>query len=190
MAALPVVLQARIDEAEGTATALPARFAVSLGGASTAISGERGWLPLPRFAEKAYDIGFVDFVPPHVQLLETYQRRTVKSLLLCAIELAIGKRAQIAPGREIRFGQAVIRVDGQNQIPIAIKPGDSFAYVPFHSLLDGVIAPGKFTGKVVLLGYDGPNIGMVDTAVGRVSVHRLFVHLVKATYERLIAGPP
>ena len=52
------------------------------------------------FCAHAKDVGFVDFDSAQVPLLETYQPRTVKSLVVCAIELATMTHRRDCSGRK------------------------------------------------------------------------------------------
>ena len=99
--------------------------------ARTQVSGQAGWIPLPRFCEKAAGVGFVDFSTTVVPLLETYQSRTVKSLTVCCIELATGKQAIIEPGRSLGY-------DGTQIHSISTSIGPIRAHRFFVYALKGV----------------------------------------------------
>src|SRR5437016_84256 len=88
---IPVLLEARLDDSEPKPNVLPARFFFPdvVPENDKTISGQSGWIPLPVFSAKARAIGFVDFLrPDKLPILEKYRGKFVKSLYLCALELA------------------------------------------------------------------------------------------------------
>ncbi|HEY4415879.1 MAG TPA: CHASE2 domain-containing protein, partial [Verrucomicrobiae bacterium] len=149
---LPVILQARIDDAEAHPNPLPERFKLLNVKAKTEVSGQSGWIPTPGLIAKSHDVGFVDFSTTQVPLLETYQDSSVKSLVLCCIELATGTQAVIQPGQKVTFGTHDLRVDSHNcvQAPLPLK--DDLAYIPFHRFLTGDLPENLIRGKVVIIG--------------------------------------
>ncbi len=184
MTNLPVLLQARIDDAEAHPNSLPDRFTLPDVKAQTAISGRSGWIPVPRFMASARDVGFVDFASMRVPLLETYQSRTVKSLVVCCIELAVGKASVIGPNGSMKFGTNELRLDARSCATAALPAKDDLAYIPFNQFLSGETQANQIKGKVVIIGYDGPSIQSFDTAIGPVKAHRLFVYVLQSIYEQ------
>jgi len=187
MTNLPVILQARIDDTEAHPNPLPDRFTWPEVKVPTEISGVSGWIPLPAFSARARDVGFVDFSSPRVPLLETYQSRTVKSLVVCCIELAKGKPAVLTPNRRLNFGVDGLRLDGTNCLTAAYPLKDDLPYLPFHQFLAGEIPASRIKGKVVIIGYDGPGIHSEPTPIGSIRAHRFFVYILQNMYEKL--GP-
>jgi hypothetical protein len=186
---LPVALQARLDETEAKPNPLPVRFTLPTINAETAVSGLSGWIPLPLLAGQAKAIGFVDFSSATVPMLETYQGQTVKSLILCSIELATGKPASITPGKSLSFGEQSLRLDSKNQITAKLPKTDALKYIPFHTLLDKSTPASALAGKVVIIGYDGSKIHSLETSLGKVKAHRLFVYSLKGVYEQMRVKP-
>jgi CHASE2 domain-containing sensor protein len=182
---LPVLLQACLDDTESHPNPLPDRFTLEGVKAQTAISGQSGLIPLPMFITNALDVGFVDFASTRVPLLETYQSRTVKSLVLCSIELATGRRAVLGPDGRMKFGEQVLRVDGSNCVTATMPAKDDLACIPFHQFLAAGIPASRIKGKIVIIGYDGPHIQSVSTAIGPVRAHRFFVYVLQSIYEQL-----
>lgn len=178
---IPTVLQARLDDAERSANLLADRFTVaeSFG---VAVKGASGWIPLPAFASQAKDIGFVDFNSPLVPMVEQYQSHTVKSLILCAIELAANQRARLHGGRNIEIGSHVIQVDGKNQALAKLRSSPLRHSVSFNAVLDGS-ARNELKNKVVILAYDGPHIDTLSTAWGPMGTHAYFVNILKSIYD-------
>ncbi len=184
MTNLPVVLQARLDDSEAHPNPLPARFTLPGVRALRQISGEVGWIPLPMFCSNASDVGFVDFNTTRVPLLETYQSNTVKSLVVCCMEMAIGTRATISPDGNVTFGTNTLRLD--KQYCVAKLPSkDDLAYIPFDDFLSGKVPASVIKGKVVIIGYDGPLIQAIPTAIGPIKAHRFFVYALKNIYEQV-----
>lgn len=181
---LPVALQACLDDTEPKPNPLPARFFLPALKAETAVSGRSGWIPLPLFSEQAKEIGFVDSASTTVPILETYQGQTVKSLVLCSMEMALGKSAVVELGKKITIGQKTWKLDPKNQLTGKLPKADDLKYVPFHQLLDKSAPAKLFAGKVVILGYDGPKIHTLDSAIGKVKAHRMFVYSLKGIYEQ------
>jgi len=182
LAGLPVILQARIDDAEPSPNSLPARFTIPLQ-ADTSISGHSGWIPVPRFSNNAHDICFADYpdfdLPAaYLPLLKTYRGKTVKSLLLCTIELAIGSKAVIVTGEHVQIGDISYELDNQNRLPVTLDAKPALAYIPLHDILENNAWAGRVAGKVVILGYDGPQIHRIQTGLGGIAAHRYYVYLL------------
>jgi CHASE2 domain-containing sensor protein len=178
---LPVALQASITN-EPSPNALPERFFLDLSTA-TSIDGSSGWIPLPKFSEHASDVGFVDFTGFPAPVLETYQGRSVKSLILCAVEMALGERGRIEPGVGISFSALAYPLTARNEMTFALAEEAPLTYIPFHFVVRGTVDPDRIQGKVVILAYDGSSIQNVDTPVGSITAHRLFIQLLKGFYE-------
>lgn len=182
---LPVVLQARIDDTTTDPNPLPARFTLSGMKTQTEVSGRSGWIPIPRFVTNAYDVGFVDFSSTRVPLLESYQERTVKSLVLCCIELATRKKAVIEPGQKVTFGKRALQLDAHNCIQAKLPMKDDLAYIPFEKFLAGDIPASLIHGKIVIIGYDGSQMHSFSTTIGQVRAHRLFIYDLQSIYNQL-----
>jgi CHASE2 domain-containing sensor protein len=182
---LPVVLQARIDDTEVHPNSLPDRFTLPEVKEPTSISGRSGWIPISRFMANARGVGFVDFASTRVPMLETYQSRTVKSLVVCCIELATEKSAVFGPDGSMRFGTNEFRLDGRSCVTARMPAKDDLAYIPFTQFLVGDTPANQIKGKVVIIGYDGPGIQSFETAIGPVKAHRLFVYDLESIYEQI-----
>ena len=184
---LPVLIEARLDDSEKHPNRLPDRFFLtnSLAAGDGTLSAQSGWIPLEIFSAEACDIGFVDLSTPNrVPILEKYRGRYVKSLYLCALELALGERAQILPGQSVTIKGQAIPMDGKNQVAIEFPAKDEIEYVPFHELLSGGIEPKRLEGKVVILGYDGTMIHSLDTPLGKIRAHRAFFYGLESLYKK------
>ena len=179
---LPVILQTRIDDNEASPNNLPARFTLPLK-TETSIKGESGWIPDLKFSTAAYDIGFVDFNGFPVPLLETYKGRTVKSLFLPAIELAYGDKAFIESGRQARIGPVTLNLNATNQVAVDLQSLPEMHYIPFHDVLENQNWSNQVKGKVVIFGYDGPKIHRIETKLGPVAAHKMFIYVLRALLQ-------
>ncbi|MDB6030947.1 MAG: hypothetical protein JWM16_1285 [Verrucomicrobiales bacterium] len=182
---VPVVLQARMDDTEAHPNPLPDRFFLKELQAKTKVSGSSGWIPLPAFAMGAADVGFVDFGSVEVPMLETYQGRTVKSLVVCCLEVGTGSRASFEKDYVASFGKKLLRLDNKYGIKANRPMKDQLKYIPFHSLLAGEPEAAGVKGKVVIIGYDGAHIHSTTLPIGGVRAHRAFVYVLKSIYEQL-----
>jgi hypothetical protein len=183
MSLVPIILQARMDDAEQNPNILPERFTVSGNGLASSVQGRSGWIPLPAFSATSRDICVVDFSASPVPLIETYKGSAVKSLLICAAELAAGAKMNLVPGDRVTVGSMTTRVDKLNQAHVKYPSENDLAVLELSALLDADFPPGALKGKVVILGYDGPNIHTVATPFGNVGAHRAFILLLKSFYE-------
>ncbi len=178
---IPTVLQARLDNTKNNPNPLADRFTLSFS-FNVATAGSSGWIPLPLFANNAADIGFVDFNSTLVPMVEQYQSHFVKSLVLCAIELAAKRKAVFYEGSQIQVGTHVIKLDSKNQATARLISSQFTQSVSFNSVLDGT-ANEKLKNKVVILAYDGPHIDKFVTILGPMGAHRYFVHVLKSIYD-------
>lgn len=185
MARVPVLLQARLDDSEKAPNPLEGRFTLPGSSFNAAVSGRSGWIPLPEFSTPAHDVCFVDFDSSPVPIVETYQSKTVKSLLACAAELAVGRKAVIRPAKDISIGGQTVPLDSLNRVTITLpreKPPASF---DFNNLLDGSLPASALRNRVVVIGYDGASIPQVSSPLGIMGAHRLFVLMLKGFYESM-----
>lgn len=185
MTRLPVLLQARIDDAQARSNDLPTRFLLPGDPRTTAIRGTEGWIPIPLFSAPAHDICFVDFSSSTVPLIESYRGASVKSLLLCAVELATGERAISSATGTLTFMGRALPTDERFRLSVPIADRRPLETLTLHDLLDGTIAASSLQGKVVILAYDGPHIDRLESGYGTVGAHRLFVLLLRDFYQSL-----
>lgn len=179
------MLQARLDDSEKEPNPLEDRFTLPGAGFNTAVSGSSGWIPLPELSRHAHDVCFVDFDSSPAPIVEMYQGRTVKSLLACAAELAIGREAVIRPAQDFSIADQKVFLDSLSRVTIALGNEKSIAFFDFNSLLDGSIPPSALRNRVVVIGYDGPSIPLLSSPLGAMGAHRLFVLMLKGFYESL-----
>lgn len=176
------LLQARLDNKEAHPNVLASRFTLA-GSFNVGAAGSSAWIPLPRFAKNARDVGFVDFNSMTVPMIEHYKSKGVRSLVLCAIELAEGKAAVMNPGSQIEIGRRIIKVDSLNQT--VARPGNSQSVhgISFLSLMNGAVDASLLKNKVVILAYDGAHAEVLSTPYGPMSAHRYFVNILRSIYD-------
>ena len=118
-------------------------------------------------------------------IIETYQGKTVKSLLLCAAELAIGQKAIITPSKSLAIGQYTAPLDALNRVTVTSPTLPTFTSLEFNQLIDGTLPTSALQNKVVIIAYEGTNIPTVKTPFGDIGLHRRFVQLLRTFYESL-----
>ncbi len=183
LALVPAILQARLDNTEQESNDLPERFTLSGSGHAVSVQGRSGWIPLPAFAAKSSDICFVDFSASPVPIIETYNGRAVKSLLLCAVEMAIGSKMTWVPADHVKVDSFTAHLDNLNQAIVKYPNENTLKVLELSALVDEDFPPGVLRGRVVIIGYDGPNIHTVPTPFGNIGAHRAFILLLKSFYE-------
>ena len=174
-----VLLQARIDDSEARPNKIPDRFAVNVAAGPVAISGKSAWVPLPLFANRAHNIGFVDIIS--ADRLPAYERLLDKnylSLTVATMSVALGG-AQVAihPGKLLRIGQKSVALDDKSQIVLsraAYQDADSTSYFSFADVVDGKVSLQSLRSKVVVVGYHGSKMHSVSTSAGAVKAHLAF----------------
>jgi hypothetical protein len=185
---LRVVLQARIDDNSEDSNALDDRFTLSAIDCSKVktIEGRRGWIPLPIFAQRSEKIGFVDLTDTDkLPVIEKYQNRCVKSLVLSALEIAYDSEATIIPGQMVTIKNWKILINERNEVQVPVTSIPKMDYLPFHRLISGESDKQLLEGKIVIIGYDGSKIHSVRTPIGPIKAHRLFCHQLFSVYGML-----
>jgi len=188
MGKLPVLLEARIDDTQDRPNPFPENFCLTgvLPSAVRAFSGQSGWIPLARLSAKAKGVGFVDLPEPGwTPMVEKYQGKVVKSLHLCALELAFDTTAKLAPGRSLTLAGKTIELDAENRVQIRCPAADKLGYIKFHDLLSGKVESKAVQGKVVIVGYDGPKIQLIQSPLGPIKAHRYFIYGLQDLCRRL-----
>jgi adenylate cyclase len=188
MHGIPVALQARLDADDGTEQQIPSRFELSPRGLSTAVRGERGWIPLPAMLDVAAAVGFVDFNDPRIPLVEEFRGIPYRSLILCCLELAVGAPVRVDDGKKIEVGNGYIPVDTDNVYHADLTHLESLRVISFASLLAGNVERRAIEGRVVIIGLDSAPIPSIVTEHGRMGIHRFFVQCLAACYQALRAN--
>ena len=182
-----VVLQAGSGDADSPPVSLPGKFLLKLPAQNgdKAIAANRGGLPLPQLSAVAFDIGFINYQTlDRMPLIEEYEKRYVKSLFACCLELAAGKAAEIVPGKSFRIGDKQLTLDAQSQAAIQFPAKDDLNYISLVDFIQpGIRAEAK--DQVVVIGYDGDRIPPVQTPIGAVRQHRVFAYALLSLYQQL-----
>jgi hypothetical protein len=174
--AASVVLQACLNDTEGSTNPIEARFRINgkpIPGIPPIFAGSKGFIPLDRFSRCARAVGFVDSTSTKIPLIEVYQGNMVKSLHLIALEMASGQKAELDPSGFVRLGEQEIDLMHQISFPST----DSFSYIPLHEVIGATSKSwqSKVRQSVVILGYLGKNIHSIETPLGQVGAHRFFI---------------
>ncbi len=183
-----VALQACFNEKEGTTAALDNRFIVAIKPPEHCLSGKTGLIPLERFSKCARSIGFVEVdSDSSVPLMESYQGNTVKSLSLCALEMATGRTATFSQPGEIRLGNRKLSINDRGMHSINLQTTNRLIVLPFHQVLEKspLEWSSSVSGSVVILGYDGEHIHSIPTKAGSLKAHQFFVHSLLSLYNEM-----
>ncbi len=191
MKKIPVVLQARLEATEGTAQSIPPRFRFGDKLLPAGERGDLGWIPLPALLDSAAAVGFVDFDRPVIPLVEEYRGVAYKSLVLCCLEQATGAQARVEPGK-VFIGKGWLPVDGQNVFHSDFGELEPLQPISLASLLAGEVKPEAITGHVVILGWDSKNTDTLNTKLGSMRIHRVFLQCLAICHRQLSASqqPP
>lgn len=187
---IPSFLQARIDDSVKSPNPFPERFLVKdfSGLFSSTLGGSSGWLPLPLFAKAATGVGFSDLGDPdrphHVPLVEVYKGRVSPTMYLSVIQWLLGP-AKVVDGTKVAIGKRSMSLDEGNETGVFLPPHGPVDYIPFLDLIKGRAPAKRLKGKVVVLGYDGPNQTTFQTPTGKLGAHRLFFFALTDLYGRL-----
>lgn len=180
----PTILQARIEPQTGLPAEIPERFAIARHRIPTAIAGDRGWLPLAKFAAAAADVGFVDFADDLVPLLETYREKTYKSVILSALEMQTDTKVRIAADGRLLLGEREIPTDDA-YVQKARRSAAPLPVVSLADLLAGKIDRARVAGRVVVLCYSGSGAPLITTESGTVTAHVFFGQCLRAIFESI-----
>ncbi len=187
MKGIPTILQARIDNEEPASKTLAAKFfRPTQGKQSALITGKRGWIPMPMLQQEAHGVGFVDSrqgQPLNYPVFESYQGKTVPSLVLLTVEMAVNEKASAELGQNLKFSQRSLALSYQSEF--TIKGKSTMKVYSFNELLDKSIPSDELKDKVVILGYSGSKTQTFQTALGPLGVHDLFLSAVEDLYVRL-----
>jgi len=188
-----IILESRLDDTQPNPNEFPSRFALGVKwpDAIDVLSGESGWIPLPQFSAPASDIGFADVRSlDGVPVILKYRGKFVKSLFTCALEAAFNDTARIKPADSFSIAKHQVPITRGNEIEVNVPSDDPIPYLSFEDILNGNVADKDVRGRVVVLGFVGPESSTVRTKIGPVAVHRWFWHMLVSCYETLLLAPP
>jgi hypothetical protein len=179
-----LIVQARIDDNEPAPNPLADRFALHIPIDEKLLRGKSGWLPLPDLSAAAYDLGFVDYrVVDQMPLIECYNDKGVKSLFLSCIELALGERAEIVPGRSIRLHGKTVELNDRSEIRVEYPAKDDLQFISFSDFIAQQSRP-ELKDRIVIIAYDSERFEPVETPAGKIRPHRAFVYALMSIYRK------
>lgn len=187
MKGIPTLLQARIDNEEPATQKLSPLFFQSdvKGPLKNLITGKKGWIPLPRLQQSAAGVGFVDTrtgLHLNYPVIESYQGKAVPTLVLLTVEMALNEKAAIEVGQAIKWKNLTIPLTPESELKITAK--SSLKIYSLADLLDGKIATSELKDKIVILGYTGSKSPKLQTELGTLESHDLFLAAVEDLYQR------
>jgi hypothetical protein len=185
MKGIPVFLQACIDNTEAHPNRLDSRFAVQLRDIPGRVpAGNSGWTPLEQFSTNAYDVGFVDMRRADlVPLFERYQQKIYRTLWLSVLQYALP--GLHADGKYLANGRKKLAINEYGEVPVHYPREDKLDYISFGELIRKDTDKSRLEAKVVIIGYDGNNSGLLDTPIGKVRAHRAFYYCLQDLYAQL-----
>jgi len=182
---MEVFFQARIDNTEKKPNSMDVNYSITLDKVpQKLLSGTSGWLPLPDFAQGAKGIGFVDVRnADYFPMYESYQKRVYKSLILSILSY-IFPDLQMSGSYLKRNGRSVV-LNEYGEAKVQYPSSDNLEYVSYCDVVNETIAKDKLAGKIVLIGYDGPNIDMFTTPLGEITGHKAYFYGLISLYDEL-----
>ena len=182
---LPCFLQAHVDNSEAHPNPIDVKFSIKIANATNKmITGNSGWIPLEQFLKNAYDIGFVDMRKADlVPMFEKYQNSIYKSLWFSILQYALPSLQ--VDGKYLSNGSKKAVIDEYGEVSVRYPCEDKLDYISFYSIVQRSIDKSSIIGKIILIGYDGNNIGYLDTPIGKIKAHRAFYYCLQNLYDQL-----
>ncbi len=167
----------------------PARFKwrqVGPSGNPRAINASMG-APLPLFSAAAYDIGFVEMNSiTRTPIIEHADGFYAKSLWTECLELALDAKAEITPGKSVKFGNRKLAIGELNQVDIEYPQKDAIEYISLVDYLHDRRPRPEVKDRVVILGIDIAQAAPPrDTPLGPLGPHRIFYYALLSLYGSL-----
>lgn len=180
-----VFLQARIDDSEPGPNELDGRWSITLDkDPKRILSGTSGWLPLPAFAGNARGIGFVDIRNARTApMYERYKGRVYPSLILSVMRYLFP--GLVLQGEALRLGSRSVPLNAYGEAVVTYPARDDLRCLSYVDVIRKRAPAADLAGKIVIVGYEGPAVEMLDTPIGRISAHRVFCYFLSSLYGRL-----
>ncbi len=70
-----------------------------------------------------------------------------------------------------------------NQVVVNLQSLPTMQYIPFHDVLENHNWTDQVKDKVVILGYDGSKIHKIETKLGSVPAHKMYIYVLKALLQ-------
>lgn len=183
---LPVAIQARLSEADGTETEIPTRFAIHVK-LPAEIQGTRGWIPLPSLLNSAAQVGFVDYKnPEEVPMVVEYRDKSFKSLVLICLEMAYDSAAKFEEGERIYIGRKYLAASSRYSLGVKFSEAESIQPISLVDLLSGESGQ-DLKGRVVVIGYDTPKAPSINVFGKSYGTHRYFIECLASAQRDLAA---
>lgn len=183
---LPVAIQARISEEDGTETEIPSRFSIGRR-VPVEIQGARGWIPFPALLSSAAQVGFVDYrTPKEVPMVVGYRDRYYKSLVLICLEMAYDSAAKFEEGGLIYIGPKHLAASSQYSLGVKLSETNSIQPISLLDLLSGKSGQ-DLRGRVVVIGYDTPKAPTITIFTKSYGIHRYFIECLASAQRDLVA---
>lgn len=173
-----VILQATINKDPPTSKVLDERFLFkdAIAPHKPVLSGNEGWLPLKRFADKAPKVCFADAATPErVPLIEMFGARPVESLYACALAEAFGDGKTKLTAHRATFGKHSLSLDDAAEVRIGLADTSLPASISALRIIDGTVASNALAGKVVILAYTGSRSPTLNVRGTAVMTHQVFL---------------
>lgn len=175
------VLQATINREPPTSRELPARFRFAgKPPFDPAIRGDEGWLPLPRFSEKAARVCFVDVrSPAQIPMLEVFGGQPVPSLYACTLSELLGAELTFSAGAAA-FGTRRIALNAQGEAAVTLDLRKRGTRLSASRIFAGQGWRPSVRGQVAVLMYTGPRSPTISIQGKVEKVHDVFAAQISA----------
>jgi acid stress-induced BolA-like protein IbaG/YrbA len=185
---IPVFLQASIDINQKISNNLPENFSFRniKGDLKSIFEGKSGLIPLEKFSNNSFDVGFVnvrdtDFVP----LISNYNGKIYKSLYFSIMSYIFPNNLYIESGSKLIINKKNIKLNEFNEVKIDFPLKDEINYISFANLLDEKFDKKEFKDKIIILGYDGEKSPKLETKLGLINAHRAFYYQLQGIYQKI-----
>lgn len=183
------VLQATINREPPTSRELPARFRFAgKPPFDPAIRGDEGWLPLPRFSEKAARVCFVDVrSAEQIPMLEVFGGHPVPSLYACTLAEMFGSDLTLSAGAAA-FGTRRFLLNSQGEAAVTLDMRTRSTRLSASRIFAGPGWQQSVRGQVAVLMYTGPRSPTIAFKGNNERVHALFAAQIIALEK--VSGKP
>lgn len=180
-----VFLQARIDDGEKKPNELDERWAIALDKTpKRLLSGKSGWLPLPDLARGARGVGFVDLRDAQAApMYERYRGKVYPSLVLSVMRYLFPDLE--LQGEALRRGGRSVSLNEYGEAAVSYPARDDLRSLSYVDVVRKRVPVADLAGRIVVVGYEGPAVDMLETPIGKLSAHRVFCYFLASLYGEL-----
>ncbi|MBU0712850.1 CHASE2 domain-containing protein [bacterium] len=186
---LPVFLQCRLNVPENNPNELPKNFLspeINIINSPNILAGNSGWIPLEILSENCYNVGFVDIYPHknnfHIPVIGLYKNFPIKSLPIKIFEFLYSENIGIE-NRKLIFRGKSYKLTSELEYMFTFPHKERLIKHSFVDLLEDRIDKKELSGKIVILGYDGPHQAAIKTPIGELKVHDYFGYVLLGLYD-------